>query len=177
MQQSTTPSLSQTIWPTWASRQFLSLLIVQTLLPVTLGYSLSSEAVVMRQLRGWKSLWRRSLTCSHKRTSMRPSWPEVVGTVLQMHSSRRRLLRRGLEFHVCTINKGAHTKKSGNVFNDPRIYIYIYIYIYILPSLLGLYNTPSTSLQRGNTPPNKCPRYDTKQSDGEVPLMLELWGM
>ena len=26
-------------------------------------------------------------------------------------------------------------------------------------------------------PPNECPVYDTKQSDGEVPLMLELWGM
>ena len=49
---STTPSLSQTIWPRWSSRQFLSFPIVQTLLPVTFGYSLSSEAaVVMRQLR------------------------------------------------------------------------------------------------------------------------------
>ena len=28
-----------------------------------------------------------------------------------MQCSRRRLLRRGLEFHVCTINKSAHTKK------------------------------------------------------------------
>ena len=46
MHQSTTPILSQTIWPRWASRQFLSLPIVQTLLPVTFGYSLSSEAVV-----------------------------------------------------------------------------------------------------------------------------------
>ena len=36
--------------------------------------------------------------------------PEVVGTV-QVHCSRR-LLRRRLEFHVCTINKSAHTKKS-----------------------------------------------------------------
>ena len=71
--QSTTPSLSPTIWPRWASRQFLSLHIVQTLLPVTFGYSLSSEAVVMRQLRRWKRLWRRSLTRSHKRTSMGPS--------------------------------------------------------------------------------------------------------
>ena len=27
-------------------------------------------------------------------------------------------------------------------------------------------------------PPNECPRYDTKQSDGErVPAVLELWGM
>ena len=68
MDQSTTSSLSQTIWPRWASRQFLSLLIVETLLPVIFGYSLSSEAVVMRQLRRWKGLWRR-----HKRTSMGPS--------------------------------------------------------------------------------------------------------
>ena len=74
MHQSTTPSLSQTIWPRWASRQFLSLPTVQTLLPVTFGcYSLSSEAVVMRQLRRWKRLWRRSLTRWHKRTSMGPS--------------------------------------------------------------------------------------------------------
>ena len=38
--------------------------------------------------------------------------PEVIGTVQQLHCIRRRLLRRGLEFHVCTINKSAHTKKS-----------------------------------------------------------------
>ena len=37
--------------------------------------------------------------------------PEVVGTVEQVHGSRRRLLRRGLEFHVCTINKSVNTKK------------------------------------------------------------------
>ena len=33
--------------------------IVRTLLPVTFGYSLSPEAVIMRQLRRWKRLWRR----------------------------------------------------------------------------------------------------------------------
>ena len=34
-------------------------------------------------------------------------------------------------------------------------------------------------LCRGVRPPspNKFPEYDTKQSDGEVPVMLELWGM
>ena len=76
MHLSTTPSFSQAIWPRWASRQLLTLPIVQTLLPVTFGYSLSSEAVVMRQSR-WKRLWRSSLTCSNKRTSMgssRSSW-------------------------------------------------------------------------------------------------------
>ena len=40
--------------------------------------------------------------------------------------------------------------------------------------------TPTASLQRGKTPTtnnNECPGYDTKQSDDEVPVMLELWGM
>ena len=80
MHQSTTPSLSQTIWPRWASRQFLTLSIVQTLLPVTLTYSLSSQAVVMRQLRRWKRLWRKSLTRSEKRTSMGPGRSCWYGT-------------------------------------------------------------------------------------------------
>ena len=39
------------------------------------------------------------------------SLPEFVGTVEQLHSSRRRLLRRGVEFHMRTINKSAHSKK------------------------------------------------------------------
>ena len=73
MHQSTTPSLSQTIRPRWASRQFLTVPIFETLLPVIFAYSLSSEAVVMRQLKRWKRLWRRSLTRCHKRTSMGPS--------------------------------------------------------------------------------------------------------
>ena len=37
--------------------------------------------------------------------------PEVVGMVQQVYCSWRRLLCRRLEFHVCTINKSAHTKK------------------------------------------------------------------
>ena len=109
MHQSTTPSLSQTIWARWASRQFLILPIDQTLLPVTFGYSLSSEAVVVRQLR-WKRLWRRSLTRSHKRTSMKPSGSCWNGTTSELQPGR--LIRRGLEFHMCTINKSAHAKKD-----------------------------------------------------------------
>ena len=95
----TETSLSQTIWPRWASRQILTVPIVQTLLPVTFGYSLCSNAVIMRQLRRWKRLWL--------------PWglPEVVVTVQKVHCNRRRLLRRGPECHVCTINKSAHTKK------------------------------------------------------------------
>ena len=122
MHKSTTPSLSQTIWPRWVSRQFLTLPIVQTLLHLIFGYSLSSEAVVMRQLRRWKrcdeGLW-------HAHTRGLP-WglPELFGMVEKVHCIWRRLLRRGLEFHVCTIKKVPIRKKSGNLFNDPRIYTY-----------------------------------------------------
>ena len=39
-------------------------------------------------------------------------------------------------------------------------------------------NTPIETLQWGKAPPaNECPGNDTKKSDGEVPVMLELWGM
>ena len=46
---------------------------------------------------------------------------EVVWTV-QVHCSLRRLLRRGQEFHACTINKSAHTKKNLETYRKaPRI--------------------------------------------------------
>ena len=51
---------------------------------------------------------------SHWHTHTRGlSWglPEVVGRVQLVHCNRGRLLRRGLEFYVCTINKSVHTKK------------------------------------------------------------------
>ena len=105
MHQSTTPSLSQTIWSRWASRQFVTLPIVEMLLPVIFGYSLSSL---------WDN-WGDERSCDedhwHAHTRGLP-WglPEIVGTV-KVHCSWKRLLRRGQVFHVCTINKSAHTKK------------------------------------------------------------------
>ena len=48
----------------------------------------------------------------------------------------------------------------------------------VLPTRLGLENTPTAFLQRGKPHPlNECPGIDTKQSDSEVLVMLELWGM
>ena len=59
-----------------------TLLIVQTLFLVTFGYSLSLEAVVMRQLRRRKRLWRW-----HTPTrGLRWGLPEIVGTA-QVHCS------------------------------------------------------------------------------------------
>ena len=82
------------------------------LLPVTFAYSLSSEAVVMRQLRRWKRLWRRSLTRSHKRTSMEPSRSCWNGAISALQPEKITSKER---------------KTGGNLFNDCRIYIYIYI--------------------------------------------------
>ena len=45
-----------------------------------------------------------------------------------------------------------------------------------LPRRLGLRNT-LTALFRGVRPPNECPVYDTKRSAGELPVMLEFYGM
>ena len=65
------------------------------------------------------------------------------------------------------------------LFHITKIY-FSYINLFPdLPSRLGLY-PPTAPLQRGKTPhthTHKCPGYDTKQSDGEIPVMLELWGM
>ena len=118
MHKSTPPSSSQTIWPRWASRQFLTLSIVQTLLPVTFGYSLTSEAVILRQLRRWKRLWRRSLTCSHKRTSMGPSRSCWNGTTSALQP--KELTSKS---SMCVLSiKVPIRKKSGNLFNDPHTY-------------------------------------------------------
>ena len=37
--------------------------------------------------------------------------------------------------------------------------------------------TDCTSAEGWNPSPHECPGYDTKQSYGEVPMMLEFWGM
>ena len=111
--QFTTPFMSQTIWPKWASRQFVTLPRDQTLLPVTFGYFLSS----IKNLKDvvWDN-WGDERGCDegdwHTHTrGLHWGLPEVVGTVEQVHCSRGRLLRMGLDFHVCTINKSAHTKR------------------------------------------------------------------
>ena len=58
------------------------------------------------------------------------------------------------------------------------IYIYIYSQTNVtLPNQLGLENTPTAFLPRGESPPTECPGYDTKQSAGEVPVIQDLWGM
>ena len=51
------------------------------------------------------------------------------------------------------------------------------VWIQLSSLQLGLQNTPTTSLQRSKTPPKSVLTYDTKQSDGDVQVMLEIWEM
>ena len=130
MHQSTTLSLSQTIWARWASRQFLSLPIVQNLLPVTFAYFRSSQAVVMRR---WKRLWRRSLTRSHKSTSMGPSrscW-NCATRELQLEE----ITSEGTRVSCVYYQYKYPYEKSLESYLMFLVYIYIYIYIYIYTNL------------------------------------------
>ena len=119
MPQYTTPSLSKTIWPRWASRQFDTLPIVQTLLTVTLGYSLSSQAVVMRQLRRWKRLWRKSWTRSHK--DFHGAFQKLLERYKKCIAAGGDYFEGDLSFMRVLSIKVPIRKKSGNLFNDPRI--------------------------------------------------------
>ena len=49
--------------------------------------------------------------------------------------------------------------------------------IYINPVGRGCRIHQTASLQRGKIPNNESPGYNTNQSDREVPVMVELWGM
>ena len=122
MHQSITACLSKTIWPRWASRQFLGFPIVQTLFPMTFVYYLSSETVVMRQLKRWKRLLRRSLTLSHKRTSMGPSRSYWNGTT----AAGGDYFEGELTFMRVLSIKVPIRKKSGNLSKAPYIFVHIH---------------------------------------------------
>ena len=57
-----------------------------------------------------------------------------------MHCIRRRLLRRGLEFHECTINKSAHNKKVWKLIVC-SLYIYLSIHMHQSINLLPVHHT------------------------------------
>ena len=46
----------------------------------------------------------------HTQEDFYGTFQKLLEQYKKVHCSRRRLLRRGLEFHVCTINKSVHTK-------------------------------------------------------------------
>ena len=66
------------------------------------------------------------------------------------------------------------------LLNDPHIYIYatsIHIHTHIDGPVGWGSRTNRLHLRRRVRLPQKRPGYDTEQSDGEAPIMLELWRM
>ena len=51
------------------------------------------------------------------------------------------------------------------------------MYLNIFSQSAGAVEYIDCTSAKGYDTPNECPAYDTKQSDGEGPAMLELWGM
>ncbi len=82
---------------------------------MTFGYSLSSEAVIVRKKK--EAVTKVTDKLTHE--DFHGAFEKLLE---QVHCSRRRILRRGLEIHVCTINKLPIRKKSGKLFNDPPIF-------------------------------------------------------
>ena len=63
-------------------------------------------------------------------------------------------------------------KKSADISLNTMV-----IKIQLAQSAGAVEYTDCFSAEGVRPPPKECPRYDTKQSDGEVPVMLGLWGM
>ena len=59
-----------------------------------------------------------------------------------------------------------------------RVVYYIFLPNPVIAQSAGAVEyTDCTSAEGLDPPPNESPGSDTKQSDGEVPAVLELWGM
>ena len=99
----------------------------------------------------------------------------------------------GSIIYNCTVFKGINTDGSFHVPKDSQHDILFWprrreLFLYRRLSGFLLHDCPVRWISRIHrlllcrgmrllTPPNESPGYDTKQSDGEVPVMLELWGM
>ena len=80
----------------------------------------------MRQLRRWKRLWRRSLTCSHKRTSMGPSRSCCNGTTSVLQPEE--IPSKGARVSWVYYQYRCPYQKSLETYLMILVYIYIYIY-------------------------------------------------
>ena len=57
-----------------------------------------------------------------------------------------------------------------------ELLLFIILIHIILAQLAGTPEYPDYISAEGWDSPNECPIYDTKQSDGDVSVLLELWG-
>ena len=115
----------------WIEHQFLCGRSKEVNTPELIGQRVRVRVTMLREIRKRLQGNRQALLKSGQWHFHQDNAP-VHNSILV---SQRRLLWRGQEFHVCIINKSAHTKKVWKLIVCTSyicIYIYIYIYIYIL---------------------------------------------
>ena len=78
---------------------------------------------------------------------------------------------------IDAFNSGFTTLRFLVRFNVDDTEINLYVLLQVIAQSAGAVEYTGCFSAEGEEPPTKCPGYDTKQSDGEVPAMLELWGM
>ena len=78
------------------------------------------------------------------------------------------------EFIAWYLRRGMAMRSS--IFWYCRTWVLIHAWLSIIKLAQSAGATLTAFLQRVNTP-HECLEYDSKQSDGEVPVMLELWQM
>ena len=121
MHQFTTPSLSETFWARWASRQFLILPIVQTLLPVNFGYPWAQRLFL------WDN-WGDERGCDeghwHAHTrGLLWAFQKLLEQYNKCIAAGGDYIEGDLSFMCVLSIKVPIRKKPGNLFNDPRITI------------------------------------------------------
>ena len=129
MHQSTTPSLSQTIWPRWASRQFGTVPIFQT-----------CDFWLFPKFRGCRYETIEEMKVAVTKVMDTLTQEDFYG-VFQKLLERYKCIAAGGDYFegdlsiMCVLSiKVPIRKNSRNLSYAPRIYIYIYIYIYIIMS-------------------------------------------
>ena len=111
-------SLSQIIWAIWASRQFLILPIVLTLLPVTLLFP---------KLKGYRYGTIEEMKETVKKVIDKFTQEDIHGAFEKLLERYNRCIAAGGDYFegdksfMCVLSiKVPIRKKSGNLFNDPR---------------------------------------------------------
>ena len=119
MHQSTTPSLSLTIWPKMGIKTVPHPPYSQDLAPCDFWLFPKLRDCRYETIEEMKEAVTKFID-TVTQGDFHGGLPEV-GTVQKVHCSRRRLLWRGLEFHECTINKSGPYEKSQEMYRKDLV--------------------------------------------------------
>ena len=145
------------------------------------------EEMVLRIWGFWKDVsWDWTIEGELDSTVERCSWVFQISTGRDLKHYKMCCTlgwgQHSIDFlRIVSLSTCHHGPKSGinktvRIWNK-RVRLCLHMYMYCITVVIDLITVYSTSLQKGKNSPNEWPGYHTKQSDGEVLVMLELWGM